>query len=311
MLPLDASLGCSPPAHGAATATAAAAAAAAPLLLLRQLGSSDRSEPRTAGQAGWARQLLRPGESLRLTVPPSTALVLTLEPWVGGGGGGHPGGSPPLVTRPLAPLLLGASAAAITLDAAGTLTLSAVAAEAGTAADLTVVLPHGAAAVRAVHVNGAAVAFAPLPAAAPPLYGTQPAVAIRGTWAGARFGRAQEVGAAQTAGFEGGLWRGDFVVPPAALRQLVARNASYRMPYDNDPDGNNEANVPWLAPGRLLVWAKYAPLLDDAFNVTGDVDGAPLIVRKAYNSIAPSAARFIGYWADVTSLVKPGATLLF
>ena len=48
------------------------------------------------------------------------------------------------------------------------------------------------------------------------------------------------------------------------------------------------------------MWAKYAPLLDDAFNVTGDVDGAPLIVRKAYNSIAPSAARFIGYWADVT-----------
>ena len=100
------------------------------------------------------------------------------------------------------------------------------------------------------------------------------------------------------------------MVPPAALRQLAARNASYSMRYDTDPDGNNEANVPWLAPGRLLVWAKYAPLLDDAFNVTGDVDGAPLIVRKAYNSIVPSAARFIGYWADVTSLVKPGATLL-
>ena len=188
--------------------------------------------------------------------------------------------------------------------------LSAVAAEAGTAADLTVVLPQGAAAVRAVTLNGAPVAFAPVPATAPPLYGAQPAVAIRGAWAGARFGRAQEIGAAQTARFAGGVWRGGFVVPPAALRQLEARNASYSMPYDTDPDGNNEANVPWLAPGRLLVWAKYAPApLDDAFNVTGDVDGAPLVVRKAYNTIVPSAARFIGYWADVTAMVKPGATL--
>ena len=194
-------------------------------------------------------------------------------------------------------------------NAAGTLTLSAVAAEAGTAADLTVVLPRGAPAVRAVTLNGAPVAFAPVPAAAPPLYGAQPAVAIRGTWAGARFGRAQEIGAEQTARFAGGTWRGGFVVPPAALRQLEARNASYSMPYDTDTDGNNEANVPWLAPGRLLVWAKYAPPLDDAFNATGDVDGAPLIVRKAYNTIVPSAARFIGYWADVTAVVKPGATL--
>ena len=131
-------------------------------------------------------------------MPPSTALVLTLEPWAGGGGGGRPGGgvTPPLLTPPQAPpLLLGASAAAITLDAAGTLTLSGVAAEAGTSADLTVVLPHGAVAVRAVSLNGAPVAFAPLRAAAPPLYGAQPAVAIRGTWAGARFGRAQEIGA--------------------------------------------------------------------------------------------------------------------
>ena len=36
--------------------------------------------------------------------------------------------------------------------------------------------------------------------------------------------------------------------------------------------------------------------------------GAPLLVRKAYNTIAPSAGRFIGFWADVTALLTPGAT---
>jgi hypothetical protein len=115
--------------------------------------------------------------------------------WCPGAPGAPPGRAPGLTPPQAPPLLLGASAAAITLDAAGTLTLSGVAAEAGTSADLTVVLPHGAVAVRAVSLNGAPVAFAPLRAAAPPLYGAQPAVAIRGTWAGARFGRAQEIGA--------------------------------------------------------------------------------------------------------------------
>ena len=107
--------------------------------------------------------------------------------------------------------------------------------------------------------------------------------------------------------FEHGLkTAGKFSVPMAVLEQLAARNASYPVTYSPWTDA---AAVPWLAPGRLLVWAKYAPPLDDAFNATGDVDGAPLVVRKAYNTIVPSAARFIGYWADVTAMVKPGATL--
>ena len=41
-------------------------------------------------------------------------------------------------------------------------------------------------------------------------------------------------------------------------------------------------------------------------DITGDVDGHPLLVRKAYNTIVPNPGRFIGHWADVTPLVTPG-----
>jgi hypothetical protein len=58
-------------------------------------------------------------------------------------------------------------------------------------------------------------------------------------------------------GFVGGAWSGDFAVPPAAMAQLAALNKTYPLVYDLDPLGNDDANVPWLAPGRLLIFVKY------------------------------------------------------
>ena len=49
--------------------------------------------------------------------------------------------------------------------------------------------------------------------------------------------------------------------------------------------------------GRYLLHAGFIP----------QVDGRPLLVRKGYNTIVRNAGRFIGHWADVTPLVKPGA----
>lgn len=132
----------------------------------------------------------------------------------------------------------------------------------------------------------------------------QAAVRIRGQWAGETFNN--QIGT--MAGFRGGEWNGEFNVPVAAIEQLTARNSSYPIAYDLDPDGNDDANVPWLAPGRLLVFVKYSPLLNDTLNATGSIDGQPLLMRKAYNTIVRSAERFIGHWADATGLIKPGAT---
>ena len=57
---------------------------------------------------------------------------------------------------------------------------------------------------------------------------------------------------------------------------------------------------------RHVVYDEADTLLDDTFNATGSIDGQPLLMRKAYNTIVPSRGRFIGHWADVTPLIRPG-----
>ena len=103
-----------------------------------------------------------------------------------------------------------------------------------------------------------------------------------------------------------GEWTGKFRVPESAIDQLKARNESYPIVYNTDPNDTDDANVPWLAPGRLLVFVKYPQPIDDTLDITGAIDGRPLLVRKAYNTIVRNAARFIGHWADVTPLIQPG-----
>ena len=142
------------------------------------------------------------------------------------------------------------------------------------------------------------------PCAEPFEYHGRAAVRVRGRWAGAAF--KNEIGT--LSGFKGGEWSGEFIVPAQAVSQLVARNKSYPIEYDLDPDGNDDANIPWLAPGRLLVFVKYSPLLNDTLNASGSIDGRPLIMRKAYNTIVRSPGRFIGHWSDVTDHIKPGTS---
>ena len=281
-LPIDASL---------TRALRPGCAASGGLLLVSQIGSSDRNEP----PGGWHRLLVRQGGTLNLTVGATTALVLELRALRA---------SSPVVARGT-PLLLGAPGEAVYAAATRSLAISDALGEAGTAAHLEVLLPKSLV-VGAVSVNGKPVAFA---SRAPPAgVGLDELVLLvvdSGLrWAGEHFARGQPIGT--SSGFAGGVWRQELRVPPAVLTQLRARNASYDLDYDLDPNGNDEANVPWLAPGRLLVFAKYRPLVNDSFNASGDIDGVPLVVRRAYNTIVPSASRFIGWWADVTRHVTPG-----
>ena len=127
-------------------------------------------------------------------------------------------------------------------------------------------------------------------------------VRLDGRFGGAPFAHMQEIGATPR-NFSGGAWSGGFSVPAAVMAQLSARNASYPIAW-----GPEESIVPWLVPGRLLGFVKYAPLVDDKLNVTGFVDDAshPVHVVKAWNTITESAGRFIGWFFDLTALVKPG-----
>ena len=112
-------------------------------------------------------------------------------------------------------------------------------------------------------------------------------IRVVGRWRGEAF--SNQIGS--MTGFKGGDWSANFSVPTAVLAQLKALNRSYPLEYDTDPEGNNDPNVPWLAPGRLLIFVKYKPLLSDVFNVVGAIDGESILVRKGYNTIVPSAAR--------------------
>ena len=243
-------------------------------VLVKHLSSSERTS------APYNLDVLHCSDVLRVTLPATSARVLEFEQW-----------------KPVsAPLVLGSPSSQVTLHA-GALAIVGAKGESGTPANLVVLLPPAATVTRVV-VNGQQM---PLFSSGQ-LHGL-PAVTVRGSWAGPRFRRAQEV-SPSSGGTES--WSGAFTVPQNVLDQLTARNVSYPVVYNTDPQDSDDANVPWLAPGRLLVFIKYDNPIDDTLNITGDVDGRPLLVRKAYNTIVRNAGRFIGHWADVTPVVTPG-----
>ena len=250
---------------------------ATPPVKVRQVSSSERTF-----WAPYDLGLLDCADTLNLTLAPTSARVFEFDQWKG----------------TTTPLLLGSPCDKAEVDASGTLTVSGARGERGTPTELRVVLPKGAPKVSKVVLNGQGCPFTSGWA-----HGL-PAVVVRGAWGGARFGRAQEI---LPSSASSQAWSGKFSVPQSVIDQLKARNASYPIVYNTDPRDTDDANVPWLAPGRLLVFVKYATPIDDTLNITGAVDGQPLLVRKGYNTIVRNAGRFIGHWADVTPLVKPGA----
>jgi hypothetical protein len=248
-------------------------------VLVRQLASSEGTSA-----APFALGALDCAGVLNLTLPATSARVLEFEQWKG---------------APSAPLVLGSAYSKAVVDA-GTLAVSGSRGESGTPANMVVVLPLGTPKVTRVVVNGQQVPFS-----SEQVLGL-PAVSVQGAWAGLRFRRMQEIPAGSGSNGAHGKWTGDFKVPQSALDQLKARNASYPIVYNTNPEDSNDASIPWLAPGRLLIFIKYPHPVDDTLNITGGIDGSLLLVRKAYNTITRNAGRFIGHWADVTPLITPG-----
>lgn len=245
-----------------------------PPVMVTQLSSSERTS------VPYNLDLLSCTDTLDLTLAPTSARVLEFDQWMG---------AETLV-------VLGSPGSAT--YATGKVAVGGAQGESGTPAKLVVVLPKGLQKVSTATVNGQVCSFSS------GLVQGLPALTIRGAWGGARFGRAHEI---LPSAASSQAWSGKFSVPQSALDQLVARNTSYPIVYNTDPQDTDDANVPWLAPGRLLLFVKYATPIDDTLNISGAVDGTPLLVRKGYNTIVRNAGRFIGHWADVTPLVKPGA----
>jgi hypothetical protein len=245
-------------------------------VLVRQLASSERTV-----KAAYNLDVLDCTDVLHLTLPPTSARVVEFEQW----------------KSSATPLLLGGPYSKAVV-AAGTLTVSGVQGECGTPAKLVVVLPQGAPNVTRVVVNTQEMyVFSHVQ-----LHG-MPTVVIQASWTGVRFRRAQEVSSSSVRRRK---WSGAFSVPQSAIDQLKARNVSYPIIYSTDPLDTDDANLPWLAPGRLLIFVKYQRPIDDTLNITADIDGRPIMIRKAYNTIVRNPGHFIGHWADVTPFVEPG-----
>jgi hypothetical protein len=164
------------------------------------------------------------------------------------------------------------------------LVLANVMAEVGTARELLVLLP-GDARVRALSVNGVGY----------PYQLDNGRVKSKVRFAG----RSQAIGEVP-AGFAGGTFKGRITIPARVFAQLAERRTTWPVTYTDD-----DLLAPWLGPWRLLL---HIPIAEgtDALDVNLKINGKPVEVRKAYNSVYPhSPARtFLGHYADVSGL-KP------
>lgn len=169
-----------------------------------------------------------------------------------------------------------------------TLSLTGVEGEPGTARDLLVLLPPKAR-VRALSVNGVA----------HPFKTGDGSVSVRVRFAGRAFSKSQRVGEVPE-GFRGGTIKAKVAVPARIFEQLAARKAAWPVTYSDD-----DLLAPWLGPWRLLL---HIPIFEgtDAMEVSLKVNGRPVEVRKAYNSVYGHAPErtFLGHYADL-SWLKP------
>jgi hypothetical protein len=211
------------------------------------------------------------GDRVSVALDGGSALVLELSP------------APSEIREPQ---LFGAPGRAA-LDAEGALRLTGVRGEAGSRADLDVVLPPGRV-IRTVTVNDRAVAF------------TQPAPTLVSTavrFAGAPFRRLQPA-IEPSAGFAGGSVKGTITIPVRVFDQLSARAKAWPIHWTAE-----DYRCTWLAPARLLLFAQIAEP-DDRWEAQLKIDGRPIELRKAYSAIAAVRSTFVGFYADV-SLLTP------
>lgn len=165
--------------------------------------------------------------------------------------------------------------------------LTAVKGEPGTTRELAVMLPAGKRADE-LTVNGVGYPFTR----------ENKILKTRVRFAGGRaFGRSQAVGEVP-AGFTGGVFRADIVIPARIFKQLEGLKREWPVKYTPD-----DLKAPWLGPWRLLLYVALAEP-DDRMEPVLEIDGKRIKLEKAYNSVYPHSPErtFLGFYADVSSL---------
>ncbi|HVP90173.1 MAG TPA: hypothetical protein VMS75_03040 [Terriglobales bacterium] len=172
----------------------------------------------------------------------------------------------------------------------GRLALTGVSGEPGTTVEALVLLPE-AKTVRALTVNGVPYPFKQAKDLVP--------VTVR--FAGKAFGRLQRLGSYGPA-FAGGAVKAKVTIPSRVFKQLADRKAKWPVPYAED-----DLRATWLGSWRLLLFVAVAEP-DESMDVAVKVNGTPVEVRKAYNSVYPHETKrtYLGSYADLSGL-KPDA----
>ena len=172
------------------------------------------------------------------------------------------------------------------------LVLTGVEAEPGTKQAIVVLVPAGSR-VRSLSVNGVGHPFK--------TEGDRVTATVR--FAGRAFGRSQAAGEVP-AGFRGETFKARVTVPARVFAQLAERKKAWPVEYTED-----DLRAPWLGSWRLLL---HIPIFEatDAMEVSLKINGQPVPVLKAYNSVYPHAPErtFLGHYADL-SRVRPDAPI--
>jgi hypothetical protein len=167
----------------------------------------------------------------------------------------------------------------------GVLSLTGVRGEIGTELKLFVLIPKGAA-VEKVRLNGKEVEFKQA--------GSTVTASVR--FAGAHFGRSQQVGEYNPTYRGGDTITSGFKIPAWVFEQLAARKKAWPIPWTKE-----DLKTTWLAPERLLLFVQIAEP-DDAMDVRLRIDGQAVELKKAYSAVRTHPPSFVGFYADVSSL---------
>jgi hypothetical protein len=211
----------------------------------------------------------RLGDSVSLNLGATSAMVLEIVP-------------APVAAK--TPVLFGALGHAVLKGEI--LELSGVHGEIGTERTLVAALPHGARPTKAV-LNGRPVRFV-----------LEKGVAtISAAFDGQVFTRGQAL-AAYDPGFAGGTVEGRFTIPARVFEQLRRNKESWPVSYTED-----DLRATWIGTHRLLLFVQIAEP-DDAMRAALTIDGKPIPLTKAYNSIYGHEPKrtFLGFYADLSAL---------
>jgi len=211
------------------------------------------------------------GEKVSLPTEGAQALVLEVEP------------APNLLSEPM----LFNSPGRVSIQN-GRLEAADVGGEAGTERELLILLPRSEK-TETLSVNGKDIPFAQ----------DRNILTARVGFGGEPFRACQSV-MAYDPNFTGGMIKANFRVPGRILDQLRKRKEDWPVSYTED-----DLLATWLGSHRLLLYAQIAEP-DEAMAVTMILDGRPLEVKKAYNSIYGHSPKrtFLGFYADISD-IKP------